>query len=116
MNKVFISYRRDDSQDAAGRICDRLSKEFGHDTVFMDVDNLPIGCDFREHLRNSVLQCDIFLAVIGKQWLDSADGEGNRRIENKDDFVRFEIELAPEAETNPGDSVASPWHRCAAPR
>lgn len=94
MNKVFISYRRDDAQDAAGRISDRLSKEFGQDKVFMDVDNIPYGCDFREHLRNSVLQCDIFLAVIGEDWLDSVDSEGNRRIDSMDDFVRFEIELA----------------------
>jgi hypothetical protein len=27
--KVFISYRRDDSADAAGRIQDRLAGEFG---------------------------------------------------------------------------------------
>jgi hypothetical protein len=94
MKKVFISYRREDAQDAAGRICDRLAREFGQSAVFMDVDNIPFGVDFREHLRTSVMQCDILLAVIGKTWLDSNTADGLRRLDNPDDFVRFEIELA----------------------
>jgi hypothetical protein len=94
MKKVFISYRREDAQDAAGRICDRLAREFGQHSVFMDVDNIPFGVDFREHLHTSVMQCDILLAVIGKTWLDSKTADGLRRLDNPDDFVRFEIELA----------------------
>jgi len=33
--KVFISYRRDDSIAAAGRLHDRLAKTFGRNNVFM---------------------------------------------------------------------------------
>jgi len=41
--RVFISYRRQDARGSAGRIYDR----FADDQVFMDVDNLPPGADFK---------------------------------------------------------------------
>jgi hypothetical protein len=34
MTKLFISYRRDDSADIAGRIYDRLVAKFGEEAVF----------------------------------------------------------------------------------
>jgi TPR repeat protein len=34
------------------------------------------------------------IAVIGKRWLIASDKEGRRRIDNPDDFVRFEIATA----------------------
>ncbi|MEJ2759728.1 MAG: hypothetical protein P8046_14710 [Anaerolineales bacterium] len=36
--RIFISYRRADSQYATDRIYDRLSAHFGADNVFMDID------------------------------------------------------------------------------
>jgi hypothetical protein len=44
---IFISYRRDDSVDITGRIYDRLVQHFSRDTVFKDVDSIPLGIDFR---------------------------------------------------------------------
>ena len=44
--QIFISYRRTDS-DIAGRIADHLLAEFGRDSVFLDVDSIPVGRDFR---------------------------------------------------------------------
>ena len=43
---VFISYRRDDSGYAAGRLFDRLSQHFGSDRIFMDIDTIELGIDF----------------------------------------------------------------------
>ena len=34
MSKLFISYRRDDSADVAGRIYDRLLGRYGADSIF----------------------------------------------------------------------------------
>ena len=47
-NRVFVSYRRDDSADITGRIHDRLSAHFGSCGVFRDVDSISVGRDFRE--------------------------------------------------------------------
>jgi hypothetical protein len=35
----------------------------------MDIDNIPIGVDFREHVKGVLLQNDILVAVIGPHWL-----------------------------------------------
>lgn len=92
--KVFISYRRDDSAGQAGRVHDRLAQEFGRDLLFMDVDAVPLGADFIKVLREEVAQCDVLLAIIGPNWLNVRDEEGNRRLDNKNDFVRNEIATA----------------------
>lgn len=52
MPKILISYRRDNSRDIAGRICDRLAEELGKDSVFMDVDSIPTGVDFTEYIAD----------------------------------------------------------------
>ena len=52
MAKIFLSYRRQDSAGVAGRIYDRLRAHFGPDSVFMDVDYVPFGVDFQEHIES----------------------------------------------------------------
>jgi formylglycine-generating enzyme required for sulfatase activity len=93
MPKIFVSYRRDDSIAIAGRVYDRLVGHFGEDSVFMDVDAIPIGVDFRKHLTDAVAECDVLLAVIGDQWL-TVSQKGQRRLDDPRDFVRIEIEAA----------------------
>ena len=59
MSQVFVSYRRDDSADAAGRIHDGLVQRFGRENVVMDVDSIPLGMDFREFLSDAVGRCRV---------------------------------------------------------
>jgi hypothetical protein len=92
--KIFLCYRRDDSGDATGRLYDRLALEFGDKSIFMDVDSMRLGQDFVDRLTAEVHSCDALLAVIGPNWLDARDEEGNRRLDNPDDFVRIEISAA----------------------
>jgi hypothetical protein len=92
--KVFISYRREDSAGHAGRVHDRLVREFGSDLLFMDVDGIPLGANFVKVLGEEVAKCDALLAMIGPGWLDAHDENGKRRLENPDDFVRIEIGTA----------------------
>ena len=49
--KVFVSYRREDSAAYAGRIQDRLEREFGRNFLFIDVDAIPLGVNFVNVLR-----------------------------------------------------------------
>ena len=94
MSGIFISYRRNDSPDATGRIYDRLVSEFGKAQVFKDVDSIPLGQDFRGHLNSIVADCGVVLAIIGPRWTDASDKAGQRRLEDPDDFVRIELEAA----------------------
>src|SRR3954463_3842295 len=92
--KIFINYRRDDSGGTAGRLHDRLAQTFGRKNLFMDVDHIPAGVDFVDYLPSQVAACDVFLAIIGPNWLDAKDGDGRRRFDNPDDFVTVEIAAA----------------------
>jgi hypothetical protein len=92
--KVFISYRRDDSAGHAGRVMDRLEREFRRDLLFMDVDAIPFGTNFAKVLHEEVAKCGALLAVIGPNWSDARDEKGNRRLDDPSDFVRIEIAAA----------------------
>ena len=92
MAKIFLSYRRQDSEAISGRIYDRLCLHFGHDAVFMDIDNIPFGVNFRKHIDAAVGQCDVVLAVIGTKWAGETDA--HRRLDDHRDFVRIELESA----------------------
>jgi len=94
MPKIFISYRRQDSIETTGRIYDQLAGQFGSENVFMDVDAIPPGVDFRKHLHDAVAGCDVFLAVIGRDWLKRRGLLRKRRLDDPGDFVRIEIEAA----------------------
>ena len=91
---IFISYRRTDSPNITGRIYDRLRQEYGKEAVFKDVDSIPLGVDFREHIDKMVGECNVLLAVIGNQWSNVKNDQGQRRIDDPLDFVRLEIEAA----------------------
>jgi hypothetical protein len=92
--KIFISYRRDDSAGYAGRLFDYLSAHFGAQNVFMDIDTIEPGEDFRKVVSKAVGSCDVVLVMIGKQWLGMADTQGRRRLDDPRDFVRMEIGAA----------------------
>ena len=74
MAKIAISYRRSDSQDITGRISDRLVQHFGKDTVFRDIDSIPPGADFRQHISHVLDESDMLLAIVGPRWLGSRGG------------------------------------------
>ena len=94
--RILINYRRDDSLGSAGRLYDRLVDHLSREKVFMDVDAIEPGVDFVEVIERAIGNCDVFVAVIGPDWLTITDDEGRRRLENPDDFVRLEIAAALE--------------------
>lgn len=99
MPRIFLSYRRADSQNMTDRIYDHLIREFGFKNVFKDVDSIPLGADFRQVINEFVAITDVFLIVIGSKWVNATDQTGKRRLDNPDDLVRFEIESALEKST-----------------
>ena len=92
---IILSYRREDSAGVTGRIFDRLAQEFGTDRVFMDIDSMPAGVDFHDHLQEILADCGALLVVIGKSWRSQRKGQP-ARIMDPDDWVRIEVETALE--------------------
>ncbi|MCO1657135.1 toll/interleukin-1 receptor domain-containing protein [Pseudonocardia humida] len=91
---IFVSYRRDDTAAAAGRLADLLIGRFGASRVFMDVDTIDYGQDFVQRIDQAIAGCDVLLAPIGTKWLDAVNERGQRRIDDPNDFVATEIGTA----------------------
>jgi hypothetical protein len=91
--KIFISYRRADASWPARWLTDRLVDQFGPGVVFQDVDSIRPGDDFAAEIVAAVEACSALLAVIGPRWL-TVEGDGGRRIDDPQDWVRLEIETA----------------------
>ena len=95
MTTLFLSYRRAESADFTGRIVDRLIPRFGRNQIFLDIDNIPPGVDFRTHIRQWLQKTDVMLVVMGKSWVTATDAEKQtRRLDDPNDAVRVEIETA----------------------
>jgi tetratricopeptide (TPR) repeat protein len=95
MPRIVISYRRDDTAGHAGRLYDRLTTRFGKNHVFMDLE-IEAGLDFEEVIRNEVAACDVCLVLIGRQWLSISHGDGQRRLDDPNDWTRLEVAAAVE--------------------
>lgn len=91
---IFMSYRRDDSADIVGFISRKLIDEFGPNSIFRDIDSIPLGVDFKAFIVSSIARCQMCLVVIGPDWLKMCDARGQRRIHLANDIVRAEIETA----------------------
>jgi tetratricopeptide (TPR) repeat protein len=122
--RVFVSYRRDDTRHAVGRLVERLQVALGDDAdVFYDVASIHAGVDFAARIRDALAGVDVVFAVIGPTW-DPA------RLHLEGDFVRMELAEAltggarlvpvlvdgasmPAAATLPGDLAALPTRNAA---
>jgi hypothetical protein len=93
MSGVFISYRRQDSQSAAGRLADHL-KEHLRAPVFRDVETIEPGVDFVEAIEKALASCGVMLVVMGPRWLSETDADGRRRLDDANDYTRLEVGTA----------------------
>jgi hypothetical protein len=60
----------------------------------MDIDSVPLGIDFVDHVQQQISSCRAVIVMIGRQWLTIQDKRGNRRLHDPEDLVRLEIAAA----------------------
>ena len=70
-------------------ICTARSPSRGADNIFIDTDNVPLGVDFRDHIRAEISKTDAVAALIGPGWAED-------RLHTPTDFVRTELLAAEE--------------------
>ena len=92
--RIFISYRREDTQWVAGRLADSLSAYFGDKRVFRDIDGIVAGERFGDVIETTLGAADAVVVLIGKRWLDATDADGKRRLASDDDWVAQEVSAA----------------------
>jgi len=78
--KVFISYRREDTGPAAGRVYDRLSRILSKSNVFFDVSTIGGGENFEATIVDAIARSDAALIFIGEKWLQPVQPTGQARV------------------------------------
>jgi len=90
--KIFISYRRSDSQPWTGRLADDLREYFGSERIYRDLDSSRSAQDYVRQIEEGLTASRVVIAVLGPQWLDSRYQDGRRRLDDPEDLVRLELE------------------------
>src|SRR5690242_8320271 len=96
--RVFISYRRDPTEPAAAYLRHCLGRSLGEEKIFRDLDTLQPGQKFEAAVAEAIRNTTVFLVLIGPSWLTLRSASGTRRLTDKGDYVRIEIETALKAD------------------
>jgi serine/threonine protein kinase len=98
--KVFLSYRREDSSHFSGRLLDFLEMRLGAGSVFFDVESIPAGMDFWDYIKATLQQCAVLVVIIGPEWVDLLKRRQRRwyQLKRPQDYVAAEIMAAIEME------------------
>jgi len=94
--RLFISYRRSDTGAYAGRLNEELEK-FPFET-FYDAQSIEPGEKYLDRIHEELASSDATLVLIGPNWLDARDAEGNVRLAQQLDWVRREVTLSIDAD------------------
>jgi hypothetical protein len=94
--RVFISYRRTDTEHSALLIYNELKARYGAEQVCMDVFTIPGAMDYQAYIDQTLGSSALVLAVIGPRWVTATD-ENGRRLDHPADVLRKELELALES-------------------
>ncbi|MCB1761127.1 MAG: CHASE2 domain-containing protein [Gammaproteobacteria bacterium] len=89
--RIFISYRRQGGIDSARALYQQI-KAFQPDwELFLDGENIWLGEQWQQKLAAELARADTLLVIIGPDWLELADAEGRRRLDDPLDVTRWEI-------------------------
>ncbi len=93
---IFISYRRSDTAPYARSILESLQEHFHRKNLFMDIENIQPGSKFGLEIDKALTRVDAVIALIGRDWSTVTDVNGNLRLHNPRDMIRYEIATAIE--------------------
>ncbi len=92
--KIFVSYRRADSEPITNRLAQVFKRHFGRDNVVLDTDTFLLGNDFRAEIMQHLAEADVVLVVIGEFWHSIMMGRQEDPNITESDWVIKEIETA----------------------
>lgn len=91
MARVFISYRRSDTDISAHSLKTVLQASVPGISVFLDTDDMPLAVRWRAHLLQQIDASAVALVLIGPDWRGP---DGHNRFADSDDPVRVEVRTA----------------------
>jgi hypothetical protein len=97
VTQIFLNYRAEDDETFGVAMLDQaLSARFGDDAVFLASKSVELGSAWEPEMFQAVGDSSALLVIMGRRWLNARAGNGGRRIDDPDDFVRREILTALE--------------------
>lgn len=91
---LFVCYRSEDSGNVAPQLAQDLRFFLDSSVTFLDRDSIDLGSNWKEALAQAIAKADAMLVIIGPQWLSLHAADGVRLLDEPEDWVRREIELA----------------------
>lgn len=91
---IFLNYREQDTLYHLGPLDYRLKNRFGADRVFFAKRGIDVGDQWREAIEDAIGKSTVMLVLIGPRWLGVTDEKGQRKLDDPNDIVRWEIETA----------------------
>ena len=93
MQRVFISYRRQDMACEARMLKQDLELRLRDAAVFVDTDDIPPASAWPDRLKRELARAAAVIVLIGPNWRPTV---GDDPLLSEDDWVRRELELALE--------------------
>lgn len=91
MARIFISYRRQDTEPFAVALKEELERRLGAGSIFIDTSSIDSGVHFPDAIARALGQASVVLVLIGRRWLTATDTNGVARLTREDDWVRREV-------------------------
>ncbi len=91
MDRVFISYRRDDTGREANLLKGFIEQYLDDVAVFIDTDDIAPGTQWPDVLRQEVARSSAVIALVGPDWRGTSPVD---RLDDLDDWVRQELTYA----------------------
>src|SRR5215469_1450459 len=91
MKKIFVSYRRAQSEYAAGSLGRELRRRFGVEQVFRDKEDIGGGVSWKQQVLGTIGRDSALLVLIEKNWASVTDAQGRLRLNQRDDPMRLEV-------------------------
>lgn len=92
--KVFLSYRRADTQPVALLIARFLARVPGVEAPFLDVDDIEVAQNFQHRIADELPKASHVIVLIGQQWRGPTGPSETPRIFSDADVVRQEVAAA----------------------
>jgi len=91
MRKIFISYRRADTEYAAGALGRELRRHFGMNRYSATRKISAGGRVLEAAVLHEIDRDAALLVLISAGWANIKDSQGVRRLDSSDDPIRLEI-------------------------
>ncbi|MFK7855057.1 MAG: toll/interleukin-1 receptor domain-containing protein [Granulosicoccus sp.] len=91
-NRIFLSYRRDDSPGYVSRLEQELEGAFGKGRVFRDTTDIPGGTKWKNVIDANLNNSAVLLLIVGPRW----ESIWHDRINDEVNYIALEIMRAQE--------------------